>query len=480
MEIPKELIEVKNNKIIFESRIYYQYNINQTNNQINYIDYMCRIHRKNETKNKDKKLCYGKIRLKHDNNNQIFYYITAHTEYCNKLNYKDIQLDILSKIENNIENLSEYNSLINYILNVKSTNKSIKNNIINNSAPNNLFEEPIENNININKEEIKILQDKLKEYCISNKPTSLQECREFVNVNYKDYKHYIIKNPNIIKNIYYRYINTSSSLDLNLLKSNSKTIDDNLFFRELIYFQDISDESKNILIGIIYATNKNINRLAAAEHWYLDGTFIHPPGFRQILLIMYLDIITNKTIPGVFCLLNSKKEILYSKVLDSVKNIITSNNNIEINLKSVTLDFERGLNNSFIKYFPNIHIVGCLYHYKQILLRKLKKYGLYDKSYKNISNEILQKAGKLPFIIHSNKNSFKDFINYLSEQNDYIDFKNYFERKWKDRIKENGTLDYYLISKDQRSNSMLENYNGRLIKKYGKLYYNLIKIYLNL
>ena len=47
------------------------------------------------------------------------------------------------------------------------------------------------------------------------------------------------------------------------------------------------------------------------------------------------------------------------------------------------------------------------------------------------------------------------------------------------RIKENGALDYYLISKDQRSNSMLENYNGRLLKKYGKLYSILIKIYLN-
>ena len=96
---------------------------------------------------------------------------------------------------------------------------------------------------------------------------------------------------------------------------------------------------------------------------------------------MYLDIITNKRI--VFCLLNSKKEILYSKVLESIKSIITYNNNIEIKLKSVTLDFERGLNNSFRKYFPNIHIVGCLYHYKQILLRKLKKFGLYDKIHKN-------------------------------------------------------------------------------------------------
>ena len=59
---------------------------------------------------------------------------------------------------------------------------------------------------------------------------------------------------------------------------------------------------------------------------------------------MYLDIITNKRIPGFFCLLNSKTEILYSKVLSLIKNIITSNNDLEINLKSVTLDFEYGLN----------------------------------------------------------------------------------------------------------------------------------------
>ena len=74
---------------------------------------------------------------------------------------------------------------------------------------------------------------------------------------------------------------------------------------------------------------------------------------------MYLDIITNKKIPGFFCSLNSKMEILYDKVLSSVKNIITSSNNIDINLKSVTLDFEGGLNKVFEKIFPNIKIIGC-------------------------------------------------------------------------------------------------------------------------
>lgn len=99
---------------------------------------------------------------------------------------------------------------------------------------------------------------------------------------------------------------------------------------------------------------------------------------------MYLDVITNKRIPGFFCLLDSKAEILYYKVLLSVKNIITSFNNIPIKLKSVTLDFELGLNKSFEKIFTNINIIGCLYHYKQIILNKLKKYGLYDKNLKKI------------------------------------------------------------------------------------------------
>ena len=161
-------------------------------------------------------------------------------------------------------------------------------------------------------------------------------------------------------------------------------------------------------------------------------------------------------------------EILYDKVLSSVKNIITSSNNIAINLKSVTLDFEAGLNKAFEKIFPNIKIIGCLYHYKQIILRKLKKYGLYKKNFKNLSNDILKKAGELPFIIHQKPNAFNEFIEYLSNIENFYSFKKYFERKWKNRVFPGGILDYNLITKAERSNSMLENYNGRLLKKYGK------------
>ena len=98
----------------------------------------------------------------------------------------------------------------------------------------------------------------------------------------------------------------------------------------------------------------------------------------------------------------------------------------------------------------------------------MKKYGLYNKTFKNLSNDILNKSGKLPFIIHNNPNALNEFLDYLSNNENYNIFKKYFERKWKNRIIPGGILDYYLISNDKRSNSMLENYNGRLLKKYGK------------
>ena len=70
-------------------------------------------------------------------------------------------------------------------------------------------------------------------------------------MNYNEYKSYTIKDPNIIKNIYYRYTNNDSTLDLNIILSNSKITDDKPFFRELIYFTDNTGSNNSIYIGII-------------------------------------------------------------------------------------------------------------------------------------------------------------------------------------------------------------------------------------
>ena len=49
-------------------------------------------------------------------------------------------------------------------------------------------------------------------------------------------------------------------------------------------------------------------RLKASKHIFIDGTFHHPPGFYQMLIIMYKDIIIDLKIPALYILLNSKKE----------------------------------------------------------------------------------------------------------------------------------------------------------------------------
>ena len=44
----------------------------------------------------------------------------------------------------------------------------------------------------------------------------------------------------------------------------------------------------------------------------------------------------------------------------------------------------------------------------------IKKYGLYNKNFKILSNEILNKSDKFPIIIFNESNIFKEFVDYLS------------------------------------------------------------------
>lgn len=47
------------------------------------------------------------------------------------------------------------------------------------------------------------------------------------------------------------------------------------------------------------------------EHWYIDNTWIYLKGYRQLIIILYLDKNSNKRFPGMFCLINNKKENSY-------------------------------------------------------------------------------------------------------------------------------------------------------------------------
>ena len=113
---------------------------------------------------------------------------------------------------------------------------------------------------------------------------------------------------------------------------------------------------------------------------------------------MYKDIITDLKIPALYILLNSKREILYEIVFQSVINNILQETVSNLQYETIVTDQEIGLINATKKYFPNCQRISCLFHYKQDILRNLKSYGLYNKKYKTDSDIILNKLGKLPFI----------------------------------------------------------------------------------
>ena len=210
-------------------------------------------------------------------------------------------------------------------------------------------------------------------------------------------------------------------------------------------------------------------RLKVSKNIFIDGTFHHPPGYYQLLIIMYKDIITSLKIPAFYILLNSKKEELYDIVFESIINNILKEDYNNLNFETIVTDQELALINSIKKFFPNTKRISCLFHYKQDILRNLKKYGLYKQNYKAESDIIVDRFGLIPLLYKGDMKIFnQECDNLCKTYPRYHNFiNNYFIKNKKEYFEDN-SLDYSNIPKDCRTNSFLENYNGFIKSKLGK------------
>ena len=95
--------------------------------------------------------------------------------------------------------------------------------------------------------------------------------------------------------------------------------------------------------NIIFISNYFIKKIREAEHIYIDGTFVYPKGFTQLIIILYYDSKADIVCPGLFGLINNKTQSGYILLFQSIKNIISIENTKHINIKSCTLDFEKAL-----------------------------------------------------------------------------------------------------------------------------------------
>ena len=68
-----------------------------------------------------------------------------------------------------------------------------------------------------------------------------------------------------------------------------------------------------------------IARARFTKHLFIDGTFHHPVGFAQLLIIIFKDIITSNYLPCFYIFMSNKTEILYDLVFKALNRILTQN-----------------------------------------------------------------------------------------------------------------------------------------------------------
>ena len=102
---------------------------------------------------------------------------------------------------------------------------------------------------------------------------------------------------------------------------NNKTLDGNEFLQNQVY--DILFDDKNNKqikhMHIIFISNFFINKMRNINYIYVDGTFICPNNFSQIIIILRFAHIINRKYLLSYILINNKTQIGYELALKNFK-----------------------------------------------------------------------------------------------------------------------------------------------------------------
>lgn len=221
---------------------------------------------------------------------------------------------------------------------------------------------------------------------------------------------------------------------------------------------------KDLCYGLGWATNESLSILRGEGHVLIDCTFkIVPFGFKQCLIIMCFDKCSNLFIPCIYVLLTSKTEYIYCSIFHEVIVIL----NYNFMPKYITVDFELALIGAIKYQFTKSRIMGCFFHFKQAIVKKMKEFKINNKEIKIAARLInfltIIPIEEIKFGIEFIKKN-KKLKNILCKK-----FWLYFKKTWIIRISPkiwniNSIQKKKLIG---RTNNAIESYNKRIGELFG-------------
>lgn len=134
---------------------------------------------------------------------------------------------------------------------------------------------------------------------------------------------------------------------------------------------------------IILGSQSNLKLLGEAKCWLMDGTFKVVPSIMRQLYTIHGKI-GSEVVPLVYCIMSSKSKIVYDEFFFELCRI-SCEWQINLNLERIISDFEIASVSSAKSFFPSAAYKGCLFHFGQIIWRRIQqerlavKYGNDEK-----------------------------------------------------------------------------------------------------
>ncbi|PFX20540.1 hypothetical protein AWC38_SpisGene14995 [Stylophora pistillata] len=127
---------------------------------------------------------------------------------------------------------------------------------------------------------------------------------------------------------------------------------------------------------LIFATEQQLNLLAAAKSWYIDriDKMVKVP-FHQLISIstFVMSVESAKQVPLAFILMSSRKKRDYKKILREMIHLLPGE---WLHVHFVTADFDEALWGALRCVVPHVKLQGCAFHWTQSVWKKMQDLGL--------------------------------------------------------------------------------------------------------